>query len=169
MRALFGFAAAVLALGMMQHAVADDIEVRDAWVRGTVSAQKVSGAYMTISAKSDVRLTGASSSIAEVTELHEMLIENDVMKMRRIDGLDIPAGTTVEFKPQGHHIMLMGLKHALAEGDHVVLTVIYESADGSRVEKQINAPVRPLNATGDVEQPMGHGNMDHGDTKKGMH
>lgn len=164
MKAMRGCIAALMLWSVSQYALADAVDIQDAWVRGTVAAQKASGAYMRITAAEDVRLIGASSPVAEVTEVHEMAVENDVMKMRRIESLDIPAGTTVEFQPQGHHIMLMGLKQALAEGESVALTFTFERADGSTLETQVSAPVRPLNAT-----PDGAHTMDHGDMKKGMH
>ena len=164
MNAMRGCIAVLMLWSAAQYALADGIDLQDAWVRGTVAAQKASGAYMHITAAEDVRLISASSPVAEVTELHEMTVENDVMKMRRIESLDIPAGSTVEFKPQGHHIMLMGLKHALSEGTSIALTLTFERADGSALIKEVDAPVRPLNAT-----PGGGHTMNHGDMNKGMH
>ena len=119
MKAIGKCFAALILWSASQYVLADSVNIQDAWVRGTVATQKTSGAYMRITAAEDLRLIGANSSVAEVTEVHEMTVDNDVMKMRRIESLDIPAGSTVEFKPQGHHIMLMGLKHAHSEGTSI--------------------------------------------------
>lgn len=163
MKIIRGCVAVLMLWSAAQYALAEEVDIHDAWVRGTVAAQKASGAYMRITAAADLRLIGAHSPVAEVTEVHEMVVDNDVMKMRRIESLEIPAGTTIEFQPQGNHIMLMGLKQALKEGENIPFTLSFERADGTTLEKQIDAPVRPLNAT-----PHGERNMDHGGMKKRM-
>ena len=164
MKAIGKCFAALILWNASQYVLADSVNIQDAWVRGTVATQKTSGAYMRITAAEDLRLIGANSSVAEVTEVHEMTVDNDVMKMRRIESLDISAGGTVEFKPQGHHIMLMGLKQPLVEGESVALTISFQRADGTTFERQVDAPVRPLNA-----KPQSSHAMDHGGAEKGLH
>jgi copper(I)-binding protein len=78
--------------------------------------QKGTGAFMKLTAKDGAKLVGASSPVAGVTEVHEMKMEGDVMKMRAVPALDLPAGKPVELKPGGYHVMLMDLKAPLAKG-----------------------------------------------------
>jgi len=146
----------LLLSGLSGLAWAEDVGVAGAWVRGTVTAQKATGAFMTLTAPADMRLVGASSPVAGVTEVHEMKMEGDLMTMRPIDGLNLPAGAPVELKPGGYHIMLMGLKGPLAEGEQVSITLKLESADGLVSEQVVEAPVHAL-ASG----AMPHGQMKH--------
>jgi len=81
-----------------------------------------------------------------VVEIHEMLMDKDVMKMNRIPGLDLPAGKDVELEPGGYHVMLMDLKAQVKEGDQVPVTLTVENKDGSRQTIELTAPARPLNA-----------------------
>lgn len=83
-------------------------------------------------------LISATSDVANAVELHETVREGDVMKMRPLPRLDVPAAGAVEMKPGGHHIMLLGLKRDLKPGDRVTLTLSFEKAGSMRVE----APVR---------------------------
>jgi periplasmic copper chaperone A len=121
--------------------------VSDAWVRGTVPQQKASGMFVNITSAKGGRLVSASSPVAGVVEIHEMAMEGDVMKMRALPGgLDLPAGKTVALKPGGYHVMLMGLKQQLKEGDTVAVTLVVEAADKMRETVEVKAPVRALNA-----------------------
>jgi copper(I)-binding protein len=136
------------------------VKVEDAWVRGTVAAQKATGAFMRLTANKDARLVGASSPAAGVTEIHEMTMENDVMKMRQIPGLDLAAGRTMELKPGGYHVMLLDLKGQVKGGDTVPLTLIFEDADKQRFTQEVQVPVMALGgskAPGMMDQHMNHG------------
>jgi copper(I)-binding protein len=124
------------------------LQVKDPWVRGTVPQQKTSGAFMQLSSSSDVRLVAARTPVAGVVELHEMKMENEVMKMGAVSGIDVPARQTVELAPSGYHIMLMDLKRQLKEGDTVPITLVFEGKDKKRHTVHVKAPVRPLAATG---------------------
>lgn len=121
---------------------AQTVEIRDAWVRATVKGQTATGAFMKITAKDDARLIGASSPVAGVTEVHEMKMEGDVMKMRAVPGgLDLPAGKTVELKPGGYHMMMMDLKAPLAKGSTVPLTLVFKDAKGVESRMELKLPV----------------------------
>jgi hypothetical protein len=122
------------------------VKVEDAWVRGTVSTQKASGAFMRLTPTANARLVSASSPVAGVVEIHEMAMENDIMRMRQVPGLDLAAGRTVELKPGGYHVMLLDLKAQVKEGDVVPVTLVFEGKDGKRENVEIQAPVRPLNS-----------------------
>jgi copper(I)-binding protein len=76
-----------------------------------------------------------------------MAMEGNVMKMRAVPALDLPAGKAVELKPGGYHLMLMGLKNELKAGDTVPVTLVVEGADGKRETIELKAPVKPLAAS----------------------
>ncbi|MBS0468595.1 MAG: copper chaperone PCu(A)C [Proteobacteria bacterium] len=147
-------AAALLAAGFA-HA---QVNVQDAWVRATVPQQKATGAFMRLTAAQDTRLVGASSPAAGVTEVHEMTLVDNVMKMRAIPVLDLPAGQAVELKPGGYHVMLMDLKQPVAAGSNVPLTLVFEGKDGQRQTQELQVPVRALGAAAAPAAPAaGHG------------
>ena len=122
--------------------------VKDPWVRGTVASQKASGAFMHITSAGGGKLVGASSPVAGVVEVHEMAMEGNVMKMRAVPALELPAGKTVELKPGGYHVMLMDLKQQLKPGEAVALTLTIENKDGKRESVEVKAAVKPLATPG---------------------
>jgi periplasmic copper chaperone A len=131
------------------------VKVEDAWVRGTVAMQKATGAFMRLTPSADARLVSASSPVAGVVEIHEMSMENDVMKMRQIPGLDLAADRTTELKPGGFHIMLMGLSGQVKGGDTVPLTLTFEDANKKTFKVDVQAPVTALG--GNAAKPNAHG------------
>ena len=131
------FAAALLLSGLA-HA---QVSVQDAWVRATVPQQKATGAFMRLTAAQDMRLVGASSPVAGVTEGHEMAMDGNVMRMRAIPALDVPAGKPVELKPGSYHVMLMDLKAPLEKGAKVPLTLVFQDAKGIQSQLQLQVPV----------------------------
>jgi hypothetical protein len=126
--------------------VCAELTVTEPWVRATVPQQKATGAFMHIESDTDARLVAAESPVAGVVEIHEMSMENDVMKMSPIPGLDLPAGQAVELKPGGYHIMLMDLQQQVKVGEDVPLRLVVERRDGSTETVDVVAPARPLNA-----------------------
>ena len=118
-----------------------DVAVKDAWVRTTVPGQKASGAFMTITSKADLKLVGASSPVAGVTEVHEMKLSGDVMQMRAIPSLDLPAGKAVALRPGGLHVMLLDLKAALPKDSTVPLTLMFKDAKGVPSKVELTVPV----------------------------
>ncbi len=121
---------------------ADAVHVKDAWVRPAVAGQSGTGGYLTVEAKEAVTLTGLKSPVAAEAELHEMRMEGDVMQMRAVSSLPIAAGGVLKLAPRGQHLMLMGLKRALAVGDQVPLTLLFKNAKGKRFEVKLQAPVQ---------------------------
>ena len=148
--------ALAIALSFASLPVFADVTVDDVWVRATVPQQMATGAFMHLTSASDARLVGADSPVANVVEIHEMIMDGSVMKMNAIPGLDLPAGKLVELKPGGYHVMLMGLKQQLKEGDEVPISIVVEAADGARQTIELKAHARPLNA------PSGGQQMQHG-------
>ena len=129
---------------------AADIEVKSAWVRATVPAQTVSGAYMQITSKAGATLVGVSTPVAEAVEVHEMTMDGGVMKMRAVPRLALSAGKTLTLKPGGYHIMLMGLKQKLKPGDKVSVTLKIENAKKKIQRVQVDAEVRNITESSKV-------------------
>jgi periplasmic copper chaperone A len=117
------------------------VKVEGAWARASVQGQKGTGAFMRLTAKDGARLVRAESPAAGVTEVHEMKMEGDVMKMRAVSVLDLPAGKTVELKPGGYHVMLLDLKAPLAKDSSVPITLVFQDAKGAESKLQLNVPV----------------------------
>lgn len=136
------------------------VKVEDAWVRGTVATQMATGAFMRLTPSANARLVEAKSSVAGVVEIHEMAMENDVMRMRQVPGLDLAAGRTLELKPGGYHVMLMDLKQPLKAGEQVPITLVFEDAAQKRFTQEIKASVTALGG-GNAPMPMNHGAHKH--------
>jgi copper(I)-binding protein len=136
--------------------VVAETTVSEPWVRATVPQQKATGAFMQLKSDVDARLVSVSSPTAGVVEVHEMAVVDNLMTMRRLAGLELPAGRAVELKPGGYHIMLIGLKRQVKEGEQVPLTLVIERRDGQRETVEVSAPVRPLNAV-EAEAPAKDG------------
>ena len=117
------------------------VKVEGAWARASVQGQKGTGAFMRLTAQDGARLVRAESPAAGVTEVHEMKMDGDVMKMRAIPALDLPAGKTVELKPGGYHVMLLDLKAPLAKDTTVPVTLTFKDAKGAESKQELNLPV----------------------------
>ena len=114
-----------------------DLTITQPFVRATLPNAPVGGGFMNIeNAGSDAdRLVSASSPAAADVQIHEMAMDGQVMKMRQLpDGLDLPAGQTVELAPGGFHLMFMGLKQAFVEGESVPVTLVFEKASSVDVD-----------------------------------
>ncbi len=117
------------------------VKVEGAWARASVPGQKGTGAFMKLTAKDGARLVGASSPAAGVTEVHEMKMEGDVMKMRAVPALELPAGKPVELKPGGYHVMLLDLKAPLAKDTVVPITLVFKDSKGAESRLELKVPV----------------------------
>lgn len=119
-----------------------DINISLPFTRATLPNAPVGGGFLTIEnagAAAD-RLISATSTVAGDTQIHEMAMEGDVMKMRQLaDGIEIPAGETVVLAPGGFHIMFMGLKQAFVEGETVAVTLTFEKAGSVEVLLPVEA------------------------------
>ena len=133
-------AAALAVASLSAHA---QVVVTDAWARATVPAAKASGAFMQVASKADARLVGVSSPVA-TAELHQMSMRDNQMTMAHVEAIDLPAGKTVQLAPGGYHVMLMGLKRQLKDGDTVPLTLVVEHKGGKRDNVDVQVTVRPL-------------------------
>src|SRR2546426_10251909 len=118
------------------------IEIGNPWTRATPKGATVAGAYMTINNKGSApdRLLGGSTPLAGRFEVHRMVMDQGVAKMRPIEGgLEIKPGETVELKPGSFHIMLTGLKQLLEKGQKVKGTLEFEKAGKVEMEYTVEA------------------------------
>jgi copper(I)-binding protein len=142
------------------HAIAEDfrigtIQVGSPWTRATPKGSAVAGGYMTISNKGTApdRLVGGSFAAGSRFEVHSMVMEQGVAKMRPVEGgLEIKPGETVELKPGSFHIMLMGLKQPLEKGQKVKGTLEFEKAGKVDIEYAVEA----LGAASPAPSAHGH-------------
>ncbi|WP_411880583.1 copper chaperone PCu(A)C [Polaromonas sp. YR568] len=148
----------VIAISLLATAAHAQVTVKDAWVRATVPQQKATGAFMQLSAPKDMKLVSASSPVIPIVEVHEMAMQDNIMRMRQVPAVGLPAGKNVELKPGGYHVMLMGLKQQVKEGDTVPLILVFEDKDGKRETQEVMAKVRALNT---AAQPAAHGESGH--------
>ncbi|WP_159915042.1 copper chaperone PCu(A)C [Pantoea sp. 18069] len=150
-----GFAGNALA-----HPEAAHVEVEGAWVRATVPGQQGTGGFMRLKARESMTLVGVRSPAAGVAEVHEMKMDGDVMRMRAISALPLPAGKTVELKSGGHHLMLQQLKAPLLKGSEVPVTLEFKDAKGELSRLHLRLPVAtaaPAGATAAADHGHGHG------------
>lgn len=139
-------ACAVLATGL--SAAADPVqsgalEIGAAWSRASLPGAKAGVAYVTIRNTGDdaERLVGAATPAAMRAELHTHIIEDGIARMRQVEGgIALPPGETVELKPQGLHVMLMGLTAPLSEGDAFDLTLTFEKAPPVTLSVTVGGP-----------------------------
>jgi copper(I)-binding protein len=117
---------------------------------------------MDITALRAARLIEASSPVAGVVEIHEMRMDNNVMRMRAIPALDLPSGVTVSLRPGGHHVMLMDLRTHIREGDMIPLSLVIELRDGRRETLEIRALARSAQAGSSSDPHGGHGSAGAG-------
>jgi copper(I)-binding protein len=120
------------------------VTATDAWVRGTVPAQKITGAFLTLESSEDAKVVGVSSPAAKTAEIHESGMDHGTMRMKAVDSVALPAGKRIELKPGGYHVMLVDLTRPLAAGDMVPLTFTVEDSRGKRSTFEVKAEVRAL-------------------------
>jgi periplasmic copper chaperone A len=133
----------LLSLGTFAHGFqVGDLKIGHPWARPTVQGQMAGGGFLKVenTGKTADRLISGTTTAAERLELHTMAMEGDVMKMRQVEGIDIPAGATVELKPGSFHVMFMGLKAPMKLGDKVPVTLKFAKAGEVTVEMWVEQP-----------------------------
>lgn len=137
--------AAAFVLGLAGAAAAQSAPaVEQPWARATIGNSNISAAYMTLRAPAGQadRLIEAATPAAGRVELHTMTMDNNVMRMRRVEAIEVAAGGATQLRPGGLHVMLMDLRGPLRAGEQLQLTLRFER--GGTV--QVNVPIAPANA-----------------------
>jgi len=168
---ILSFILIVIGFGPFVQAQMTDgpIVATDVRAFATAPTAKTGAVFMTLTNKGgeDDTLTGASSDVAEINEIHENIIDPDdgKMMMRKVSGITVPANGSVVLKPHGYHVMLIKLKEGLKEGGEFPLTLTFEKAGTMVVETKIVAPgesaMKPMDHM-EKHGDMNHDSMDHG-------
>jgi len=125
-----------------------DIEIVSPWARAAASMAGMEGgggnggAFMLLknSGTTPDKLIRAASDVAETVEIHQTIMEGDVMRMSPVEFVEIPAGGEVELKPGSYHVMLIGLKQDLKAGETINITLTFENAGETTVKVEVRAP-----------------------------
>jgi periplasmic copper chaperone A len=128
--------------GVAQTYKAGTIEIEQPWARATPKGATIGAGYMKITntGSEPDRLVGGTVSFAQRVEVHSMTMEQGVMKMREVkDGLEIKPGEAVELKPGGYHVMFVGLKEALKQGEDLSVTLKFAKAGTVEVKYPVQA------------------------------
>jgi hypothetical protein len=139
------------ALALAATFAAAQVKVEGAWARPTVRGQQGGGGFVTLTSAGGDRLVGGSTPVAQRFELHTMAMKGDVMEMRQVEAIELPAGKAVKLEPGGLHVMFIGLKQALPLGSKVPVVLKFEKAGEVKVEFEVMS--RPAAA--------GHGGHKH--------
>ena len=139
-----------------------NLTISHPWTRATAPAQKTGAVFMEIATNANTtdRLVGAQSPSAEIVQIHGHSMENGVMRMRPVDGIDVPAEGKAVLEPGGFHIMLINLKAPLFEETVIPLTLEFEKAGKVEIEAVVEAPGAGGQSTG--SGTMHHGGRAHG-------
>jgi periplasmic copper chaperone A len=142
------------------------LKISAPWARATPKGASVGGGYLTITnmGSEPDRLVGGATGVAKEFEVHEMSMDNGVMKMRPVPGgLEIKPGQTVTLAPGGYHVMLMGLTQQLKQGDHFKATLTFAKAGKADVDFTVES-LGAMHAAGSAGGSAMPG-MDHGGTQ----
>ena len=136
---------------------AGTLTLHQAWARASIGSAKAGAAYLTIVNKGDEvdRLLSVETPAAKVAQLHTNLMKDGIMKMRRVQAVEIASGEPVVLRPGGLHIMLMGLKAPLQEGETFPLVLTFENAGPIEIPVKVEAPTA-MEPTGDPSVPGDH-------------
>lgn len=134
----------LLTMAAVTSAYADEVKVKDAWSRATAPGQDSAMVQLVITSKKAAKLVGVACKDATTAELHSMVMEGDLMKMRQVDSIDLPAGKAVDLGEAGYHLMLLGLKKPLEAGKKTNCEMIVRGADGKDTKVQVIAKIKPL-------------------------
>ncbi len=140
MKKLFAVILCALVTGAAFAQSKGDLQVEKPWARATPPGASVGGGYLLVRNKGAAdRLVGVSSPASARMEMHEMAMEKDIMRMREVRGIDVPAKGAVELKPGGFHLMFIELKAPLKAGDKVPVTLRFEKAGEVKAEFAVEA------------------------------
>lgn len=137
------------------QAFAGDVTIKDAWARVTAPGQDSAAVAFRITSIKEASIIAASSAAADRVEIHSMVHEDGMMKMRAIEALQLKAGQEAILGGGDYHLMLVGLKKPLAVGDHAELTLTLQFADKHTEKVEVKAEIRPLTESHDMHH-MSH-------------
>lgn len=148
--------AGLVACLCVSRAMAGEVSVSGAWARATAPGQDSAAVSMHITSNKDANIVAVSSAASGSAEIHSMVHENGMMKMRALDALPLKAKQEVALGDDGNHLMLIGLKKPLVAGDSVALTVTVQFADKRKEKVEVKAEVKPLTESHDEHMHHHH-------------
>ena len=141
---VIAFGIGLASMAQAQNAKVGGVQIENAYTRATVPGQMAAGGFMKIENKGAAdQLISASSPVAGEVQLHEMAMDGNVMKMRQVKDIAVPAGGAVELKPGGLHLMFMNIKAPLAAGETVPVKLKFAKAGEVEVKMPVNAMGNP--------------------------
>ncbi|WP_417836810.1 copper chaperone PCu(A)C [Thalassospira tepidiphila] len=160
MKKLFAIVATVASLFIVTNAFAADIEVKDAWAKASKGMVRNGAAFFdVVNTGTADRIVSVRSDLAERTELHTHIMENNVMKMREVQGgVEVPMHGSVQFKPGSYHVMFIGLNKPLEEGEKIDITLEFEKAGDVPVTIDV-LNTMAMGPNGGAGMGHGHGKM----------
>ena len=114
--------------------------IKGSWIQEGPPSSKITAGFMVIEnhTPADISLLSVTTDAARVVELHKIVLEGGMMKMQKVDSITVPANGSVELKPGGYHLMVIGLTRALKEGDEVKVNLTF----AGNIEKTVSVPVK---------------------------
>lgn len=163
MRSLVLLVSSLLVMHQAQAETITPVQIEDAYSYATAASQKNGAVFFTVEHQTPGdRLIKAESHVADLVELHTHIMEGEVMKMRKVDALEIPESGTLELKPQADHIMLIGLKEPLVEGQSFPLKLTFEKSGEQTIEVPVvKAGVKPSSHDEHTSEDEGHDHHSH--------
>ncbi|WP_299444238.1 copper chaperone PCu(A)C [uncultured Rhodospira sp.] len=154
--AVFALGLAAAAPAMAAEVTAGSLTIADPWARASAGMARAGAAFMTITNTGDSdRLVSATANVSDVVELHTHIKDGDVMRMRKVEAIDVPAGETTMLQPGGLHVMFIGLHDPLQEGETFPVTLTFEQAG----DVDVDVIVKSVGAMGGG---MGHAHGSEG-------
>ena len=139
---LLVFSVIALSHGYIQHSADEKYYINNAYVKPSIPGTKNSAAYFSLinTTGETVHLVDANSTIAEITEVHEHAMVDGLMKMQKVDKVEIPGKRSVKFVPGGYHVMFIGLKQTINEGDTIEFTLVLDNGETLNVNATAKKP-----------------------------
>ena len=120
------------------------VVLKNAWARATAGKTEIGAVYLTLESPISDRLTGLSTPVASIAQLHTTTMEGGILKMARLAALDLPGAQPIKLAPGAMHIMLIGLTDKLRPGQSFPLTLLFERAG----KQEVTVSIAPVGATG---------------------
>jgi copper(I)-binding protein len=137
------------------------VSIQNAWVRPTRAGQDVGAAYMTLTSKQDATLVQVESDVTKSIEIHSMVMQKGVMKMRMLETLPLTAGKPYKLEPGGFHLMLFDLTKPLKQGEQVNFELTFKNKDNVEFKQNINVPIQASANGGDKSSDEEHHEHNH--------
>jgi periplasmic copper chaperone A len=118
------------------------VKISDNWIRATAPGQAVGAAYMTLTSPQDSKLVYVETAAAGSVEIHNMTMENGVMKMRMLDELTLKANQAEKLAPGGFHLMLFDLKQQLKAGESATIKLCFKDNKGNITHQDVVLPIK---------------------------